>query len=136
MFPTTGLLTSKAGDATSFTVVLATQPAANVTLNLHSSNTSEAYRLAEYPDVHDGQLECGRRPSRLRALTTIRRGAFRIQVVFAPAVSTDPNYSGLTPSAVSVTNLPNEVKNIQVTSLAVNPSTGLEPRVESDGHLE
>jgi hypothetical protein len=37
VFPTTGLITSKAGDPATFTVVLATQPSANVTLDLFST---------------------------------------------------------------------------------------------------
>ncbi len=52
-------------------------------------------------------------------------GSVPYQVVFAPAVSSDTNYSGLTPTSVSLTNLPDEVQNIAVANLAVTPSTGL-----------
>ena len=81
--PATGLVTSKAGDPTEFTVVLATKPSANVTLNLSSSNTSEGtvspasltfttVRLERAPDGrrHGRQRQpVGQRPlpGRLRA---------------------------------------------------------------------
>ena len=99
VFPATGLLTSKAGDATSFTVVLATQPTANVTLALSSSNTSEGTvspssltftssnwnepQTVTVTGVNDGQP-----------------GSASYNILFAPAISSDPNYNGLTPSAL------------------------------------
>src|SRR5690606_15899595 len=39
--PTTGLITSEAGGTDTFTVVLNSQPTANVTINLTSSDTTE-----------------------------------------------------------------------------------------------
>ena len=106
--PTTGLVTSKAGDSTQFTVVLATQPSANVTLNLSSSNTSEG-------TVAPASLTFT--PANWNVPQTVivtgvndnQAGSVPYQVVFAPAVSTDANYSGLTAAPVSLTNLPNEV---------------------------
>ena len=52
-------------------------------------------------------------------------GSVPYQVVFAPAVSTRHELQRADAGGVSLTNLPNEVQNIQVTNLAVNPSTGL-----------
>ncbi|HEV3312710.1 MAG TPA: Ig-like domain-containing protein, partial [Chloroflexota bacterium] len=124
VFPTTGLLTSKAGDATSFTVVLATPPTADVTLGLSSSNTSEG-------TVSPASLTFTPADWNVAQTVTVtgvndnQPGSVAYQVVFAPAASTDSNYSGLTTSAVSLTNLPSEVQNIQVANLEVNPSTGL-----------
>ncbi|MFN7982691.1 MAG: hypothetical protein U0Q11_12600 [Vicinamibacterales bacterium] len=39
--PTTGLTTTEAGGAATFTLVLTSQPTANVTIGLSSSNTAE-----------------------------------------------------------------------------------------------
>ena len=39
--PTTGLVTTEAGGTATFTVVLITQPTANVTIGLSSSDTTE-----------------------------------------------------------------------------------------------
>ncbi len=124
VFPTTGLFTSKAGDYTSFTVVLATQPTANVTLNLSSSNTSEG-------TVSPASLTFTTADWNVAQTVTVtgvndqQSGSTPYQVNFAPAVSSDTNYSGLTPVSVSLTNLPNEVLNIAAANLAVSPSTGL-----------
>ncbi len=101
VFPTTGLVTSKAGDFTTFTVALAIQPSANVTLNLSSSNTSEGI-------VSPASLIFTSANWNVPQTVTVTgindgnpgTGAYR--VLFAPAVSSDPNYAGLTPSAVSV----------------------------------
>ena len=41
MSPTSGLVTTEAGGTASFTVVLTSQPTANVTIGLSSSDTSE-----------------------------------------------------------------------------------------------
>ena len=104
--------------------MLATQPTANVTLNLSSSNTSEG-------TVSPASLTFTPADWNVPQTVTVtgvndnQPGSVPYQVVFAPAVSTDPNYSGLTAAPVSLTNLPGEVENIQVANLAVNPSTGL-----------
>ena len=52
-------------------------------------------------------------------------GSVPYTVNFAPAVSNDPTYNGLTPAPVSVINLPSELQNLQASNLAVTPSTGL-----------
>ena len=87
------MFTSKAGDSTSFTVVLATQPAANVTLNLSSSNTSEG-------TVSPASLTFTTANWNVPQTVTVtgvnddQPGSSPYQVVFAPAVSTDPTTAG------------------------------------------
>ena len=109
VFPTTGLYTSKAGDFTSFTVVLATQPTANVTLNLSSSNTSEG-------TVSPSTLTFTTADWNVPQTVTVtgvndhQSGSTPYQVVFAPAVSSDFELHGLQPTSVSLTNLPDEVR--------------------------
>ncbi len=124
VFPTTGLLTSKAGDATSFSVVLAVKPAANVTLNLHSSNTSEGVVSPASLTFTSANWNVPQTVT-VTGVNDNQPGSVAYQVVFSPATSSDPAYSGLTPTSVSLTNLPDEVQNIAVTNLAVTPSTGL-----------
>ena len=124
VFPTTGLFTSKQGDSTTFTVVLATEPTANVTLNLSSSNTSEGTVLRDALTFTTANWNVPQTVT-VTGVNDGQSGSTTYQVVFAPAVSTDSSYSGLQPTSVSLTNLPDEVENIAVTNLAVSPSTGL-----------
>ncbi len=122
--PTTGLVTSKAGDPAHFSVVLATQPSSNVTLGLSSSNPSEATV---------GPASLTFTPANWNVPQTVivtgvndgQPGSASYQVNFAPAVSTDPGYSGLTTPSLALTNLPDEVQDLQVANLAVSPSKGL-----------
>ena len=57
--PTAGLATTEAGGTATFTVVLNTQPTADVTIALSSSDTTEGHGRAGEPDLHDRQLERG-----------------------------------------------------------------------------
>ena len=122
--PATGLVTSKAGAPTEFTVVLATKPSATVTLNLSSSNTSEGtvspssltFTTSDWDvpqtvvvtGVNDNQPGSVPYPGRLRPG---RRAPTRIT-------------AGLTAAPVSLTNLPGEVETLQVGNLAVSPPPG------------
>ena len=52
MTPTTGLTTTEAGGTATFTVVLNTQPTADVTIALSSSDTTEGHGQPGEPDLH------------------------------------------------------------------------------------
>ena len=60
--PTSGLVTTEAGGTATFTVVLNTQPTADVTIGLTSSDTTEGTVSPASADLHGRQLEHGRRP--------------------------------------------------------------------------
>src|SRR5262249_46340124 len=47
-------------------------------------------------------------------------------VTVGQATSSDPNYNGLKPSDVSLTNLATEKRGLQVTNLASSPAAGLQ----------
>ena len=57
--PTTALTTTEAGGTATFTVVLNTQPTADVTIALTSSDTTEGTVVPGEPDLHDRELERG-----------------------------------------------------------------------------
>ncbi len=57
--PNTGLLTSKNGDSASFTVALATQPTANVTVTVSSSNSAEGLVSSNLLVDGDGESTTG-----------------------------------------------------------------------------
>ena len=124
VYPATGLFTSEAGDFASFTVVLATEPDASVTFNLSSSNTSAGTVSPSTLTFTTSDWNVPQTVT-VTGLNDNQSGSTPYQVVFAPAVSTDTNYTGLAPTSVSLTNLPDEVQNIAVANLAVSPSTGL-----------
>ena len=92
--PTAGLTTTEAGGTATFTVVLNTQPTADVTIALSSSNTTEGtvspaslvFTTAELERAADGDGDGRGRP--------VVDGAVAYTIVTAAAVSTDPNYSG------------------------------------------
>ena len=76
--PTAGLTTTEAGGTATFTVVLNTQPTADVTIGLSSSNTNEGTVEPGEPHVYDRQLERaadrdGDRRQRLRSSTATSR---------------------------------------------------------------
>ena len=57
--PTSGLITTEAGGTAQFSVVLDTQPTADVTIAISSSDTSEGTADLSDADVHVVELGCG-----------------------------------------------------------------------------
>ena len=55
--PTSGLTTTEAGGTATFTVVLNTQPTADVTIGLTSSDTTEGHGRSGEPDLYARELE-------------------------------------------------------------------------------
>src|SRR4029453_14863082 len=116
--PTTGLTTTEAGGTATFTVVLNTQPIADVTIALSSSDTTEGtlspasltfttvnWNVAQtvtVTGVDDPQVD----------------GAVAYTIVTAAAVSTDLTYNNVNASDVSVTNSDNDTAGITVTPTA------------------
>ncbi len=103
--PTNGLETTELGGEDTFTVKLNTQPTANVSISLSSSDTTEGWvsdtSLTFTPDNWD----------RLQQVTVTGRddpivdGDQPFTIITGPASSTDSNYNGINPPDVSVTNI-------------------------------
>ena len=107
--PTTGLQTTEAGGTAQFTLVLASQPTANVTIGLTSSDATEGtvapasltFTLANWSvaqavtvtGVDDSQAD----------------GDVAYTINTAAAVSRDPAYSGVNPPDVAVTSLDDDL---------------------------
>jgi hypothetical protein len=116
--PTAGLVTTEAGGGAQFTVRLLTVPTANVTIALNSSDTTEGAvapgsltftpanaltpQTVTVTGVNDGDVD----------------GPITYRVVTGTAVSGDPNYNGLNPPDVAVTNQDNDP--IRVVNAVVN----------------
>jgi hypothetical protein len=122
IFPSSGLLTSETGGTAQFGVVLQAMPSANVTIGISSSNTAEGtpsvasllFTAATWstPQIVTitGQDEA------------VADGNTLYSIVTAPAVSTDPNYSGLNVTDVSVTNADNDSKGLVLNTSTISVS--------------
>ena len=121
--PVTGLTTTEAGETATFTVVLNTQPTADVALNLSSSNPNEGV-----PSV-SGLLFTPNNWSIPREITVIGvddiqvDGEVEYSIITAPAGSNDPVYNGRNPSDVTLTNRDNDLPAV---NLAINFTTAEE----------
>jgi hypothetical protein len=100
-----GLLTSEIGGTAAFEVVLQSQPTADVTINLESSDTTEGligvntltFTTADW-DIPQTVLVTG-------VQDPDPDGAVDYQITVDRAVSADSDYDGLDPDDVSLTNL-------------------------------
>lgn len=126
--PTTGLTTTESGDTDSFTVKLDSQPDADVTLDLSSSNPAEG-------TVNPSSLTFT--PANWSTLQTITLNGVEdllidgdqpYTIVTAPLSSSDANYGGLDPVDVSATNQDNDPENTcSSPPPAVDLTTGFQP---------
>jgi hypothetical protein len=116
--PTTGLVTTEDGDTVSFTVVLNSQPAANVVIGLSSDNTAEG-------TVAPGSLTFT--PDDWNAPQTVivtgqdddePDGSKEYKIVTQAAVSDDDEYDGVEVEDVTVTNEDNDTAGFRVTPMA------------------
>ncbi|MCC3525125.1 MULTISPECIES: DUF4347 domain-containing protein [unclassified Microcoleus] len=120
--PITGLTTTELGGKATFTVKLNSQPSANVTFGLSSSNVAEGtvstnsltFTPANYNQPQTVTV------TGVDDLVDVADGDVVYKIVTAAAVSTDPNYNNLKPDDVTVTNSDNETPGI-----TVNPTAGL-----------
>ncbi|MHC1703540.1 MAG: Ig-like domain-containing protein [Tenuifilaceae bacterium] len=116
--PTTGLTTTEAGGTTTFTVVLNTQPATNVTIGLSSSNTNEGTVSPSSLTFNTTNWSSAQTVTIAGVNDFIDDGNIIYTIVTAPASSTDSKYSSLNGSDVSVTNTDNDDAGIIVTPIA------------------
>jgi hypothetical protein len=126
--PTNNLQTTEAGGTATFSVVLESQPTANVTINVTSSDTTEG-------TVDKSTLTFTSVNWNVPQVVTItgvddpdQDGSIPYTIQLSTAVSTDPNYNGKKPSDVSVVNIDNEpgislTKNNVVTTEAGGADT-------------
>ncbi|MCT7952936.1 S8 family serine peptidase [Ancylothrix sp. C2] len=106
--PTTGLITTEAGGAASFTVVLNTQPTADVTVNLTSSNPAEGTLSSNSLTFNATNWN----QAQTVTVTGVDDAAFdgdqSYNIITAAALSSDANYAGFDAADVAVTNQDND----------------------------
>lgn len=115
--PTSGLVTTEAGGSDTFTVVLANQPSADVTIALSSSDTTEGTVSPVSLTFTAGNWNTGQTVTVTGVDDTDVDGDIAYTIITAPAVSADANYNGFDPADVSVTNIDNDVHTAQLVAL-------------------
>src|SRR5207237_1139347 len=112
--------TTEAGGTPTFTVVLNSQPTANVTIALSSSNAAEGTVSPASLTFTSANWNVARTVTVTGVDDFVDDGDIAYSIVTAAATSTDGNYSGLNPLDVSVTNTDNDTAGV-----AVTPTSGL-----------
>uniref|UniRef100_UPI0025CE2842 DUF4347 domain-containing protein n=1 Tax=Microcoleus sp. CAWBG58 TaxID=2841651 RepID=UPI0025CE2842 len=118
--PITGLTTTELGGKATFTVKLNSQPSANVTFGLSSSNVAEGTVSPNSITFTPADYSQPKIVTVTGVDDLVADGNVVYKVVTAAAVSTDPIYRNLNPDDVTVTNSDNETPGI-----TVNPTAGL-----------
>ena len=112
--PTIGLLTSEFGDVDTFTIVLDTAPTADVTIGLSSNDTTEATVSPASVTFTPANWNVPQTVTVTGVNDNLADGTQPFTIVTAPAVSTDPNYSGLNAADVTGTNFDNDTPGVYV----------------------
>jgi subtilisin-like proprotein convertase family protein len=106
--PSGGLVTTEIGGTTTFDVVLNTEPTADVTIGLSSSNTDEGTIDAFSLTFTAADWDQPQTVTITGVDDAIEDGNVAYTISTDAAISTDPNYNGLDADDVAVTNLDNE----------------------------
>lgn len=106
--PTAGLTTSEDGATASFNVVFDSQPAADVTIDLSSSDTSEGTVSVSSVTFTPSNWDTPQTVTVTGVDDSEIDGDVAYTIVTAPAQSSDSNYNGLNAADVSVTNTDND----------------------------
>ncbi len=118
--PTSGLTTSESGATTTFTIALTSEPTADVTLALSSSNSGEGTVSPASVAFTPANWNIPQVVTVSGVDDSIADGLVTYSVVVAPATSADAGYSMFNAPDVMVTNSDNDVAGIVAT-----PSSGL-----------
>jgi len=118
--PTTGLSTTEAGDTASFTIVLTTQPTANVTIGLSSDNTDEGMVFPANITFTTANWGILQNVTVTGVDDYLMDGNVGYNIITDAASSADPNFNGIDPADVSLTNNDDDTAGI-----TVDPTSGL-----------
>ncbi len=120
VMPTIGLTTTEAGGTASFMVVLTSEPTAVVTINVSSDTPTEGTPDTAMLSFDAVDWNIAKTVIITGQDDVVADGDIAYNIILATAASADPNYNGLDPTDVSVTNTDNEVAGV-----SVNPTSGL-----------
>src|SRR6185295_14486284 len=112
--PTSGLVTSEAGGAASFTVVLDSQPTADVVVAVASSNTAEGTLAVTDLTFTSANWNTPQTVTVTGVDDAVDDGNVGYTIMTGAATSADGNYNGINPANVAVTNTDNDTAGITV----------------------
>ncbi len=112
--PTSGLVTTETGGTDNFTIVLTSQPTANVTIGLTSSDTTEGVISSDNVTFTTSNWNTPQTITVTGIDDTRVDGNIAYTIITAPSSSTDGNYNNLNASDVSVTNIDNDFTEMGV----------------------
>ena len=112
--PTSGLVTTEAGGSATFSIRLNSQPAANVTIGLSSSNPGEGVPNPAAVTFTPANWSTFQTVTVQGVDDFVDDGTVAYQIVTAPAVSADAHYNGLKGADVSAANLNNDTKGVKL----------------------
>jgi hypothetical protein len=115
--PTSGLTTTEAGGQATFTIVLISQPTADVTVDLSSSNTAEGTVSPASVVFTSADWNTPKTVTVTGVDDAVNDGDIAYTIVTSNATSVDANYNGLTLSDVSLTNIDNDLPAQNVSAL-------------------
>jgi hypothetical protein len=107
--PTTGLTTTEAGGTATFTVVLNSQPSANVTIALASSDLTEGTVAPASLVFTPANGNVAQTVTVTGVDDVIADGAIAYSIVTGPITSTDAAYAAIDPADVAVSNFDNDI---------------------------
>ena len=125
--PVAGLKTTEAGGVDTFTVVLTSEPTADVALSVSSSHTTEGRVSPTLLVFNAGNWNTLQTVTVTGVADTVDDGDQTYTIVVESAVSSDPDYAGSDPQDVSVINYDNQP------GIIVYPTTAL-TTTEAGGH--
>jgi hypothetical protein len=118
--PSSGLVSTEPGGTASFTVRLSSQPAADVTIGLSSSDISEGTVSPASLVFTSSNWDTAQPVTVTGANDDVRDGDQNYSIILAVSSSIDPNYDGIDPPDVTVINIDDDIP-----SFIINPLSGL-----------
>ena len=122
--PTAGLTTGEDGTKANFTVLLNTQPTANVTIGLTSNNVAEGTVSTNSLTFTPANWNTPLPVTVTGVNDSIVDGDIDYKIVTAAAVSTDANYNNLDAADVSITNKDDDTAGISITPTSTTATEG------------
>ena len=120
--PTSGLTTTEAGGTATFTIVLTSEPTANVSIGLSSSDTTEGTVSPTSVTFTPSNWNVPQTVTVTGVDDNVVDGDQGYTIVTSAATSTDPGYSGRTVPDVSVTNKDNDAQG----GVTITPTNNLQ----------
>jgi hypothetical protein len=133
--PTSGLVTTEAGDSDTFTIVLDTQPTAAVTVDLSSSDATEGTVAPASVTFDASNWDTPQTVTVTGVDDAAQDGDVAYSIVTAAAVSDDADYSGLSADDVGVTNQDDEAPPVPTSVTVTSITYSTEGGRNSDKHL-